>query len=558
MKFTEMPYERVDFEELGRTVESFTNRMKEAKTAKEAFEIHDEMDKVYKHAVSMYTLSYIRHDIDTTDEFYEKEKAYYDEVLPLLDGPLVEYHKALFNSPFRSDLEKELGPVSFKNMELSMRSFVPEMVPLMQKENALVTEYQKLIATAEIEWEGETLNLSLMSKYTTDPDREIRKKAFKKTEAFYLSVQDKLDSIYDELVKVRTEEAKLLGYENYVKLGYDRMNRNSYGPKEVNAFRKEVKEKIVPLATKINELRRERLGLDRLYYYDTINFANGDPCPIGEPDEILKSAQEMYAELSPETKEFFDYMMENELFDVLGRKTKRAGGYMTSIYDFDNCPFIFANFNKTKHDVNVVTHEAGHAFQGFVSRNNRKELNEIGMETAEIHSMSMEFFTLPWMEKFFGDRADDYRLSELEEAITFIPYGTMVDEFQHIVYENPDMTPVERREAWLKLEKQYRPDMDFADNKFFSEGGWWQKQSHIYNSPFYYIDYCLAQTVALEYKAWMDKDFKAAWNSYFKLCKMSAKDFYVNMLPKVGIKTPFEKGCLDETVAMVKEKLNLC
>lgn len=557
MKFSEMPYSRVDLEALAKEIEQFTEKMKDAKTFDEAFAIHEEFTKAYMHGFTMETLCHIRHDIDTTVEFYTKEQEYYDQNSPLLRAPMVAYKKAMFESPFKADFEKKLGPVSFKNMELQMRSFTPEMVPLMQEENALVTEYEDLISKVKIEWEGEELNLSLMTKYTTDKDREVRKKAYAKLTEAMLAIQPQIDEIYDKLVKNRTAQAKLLGYETYTKLGYDRMQRNNYGPKEVEIFREEVKKKIVPLATKINERRKERLGLDHLYFYDPVNFADGDPAPIGTPEEILKWGQEMYAELSPETKEFFDYMMANDLFDVLGRKTKRAGGYMTSLYDFDNCPFIFANFNKTQHDVNVVTHEAGHAFQGFITRHYLPEKNEIGMETAEIHSMSMEFFTLPWMEKFFGDKADDYRILELEGAITFIPYGCMVDEFQHIVYENPDMTPAERKEAWLKLESQYRPDMDFADNEFFGKGGWWQRQHHIFSYPFYYIDYCLAQTVALQYKAWMDTEYKAAWESYLKLCKLSSGDFYQNMLKEVGLKVPFEAGCLDETVKVISEKLGM-
>ena len=557
MKFSQMPYERADFEALKSEMIKFTEEMKNAKSGEEAFEINEKVTKAYAHLSTMRTICHIRHDIDTSDKFYEEEQAYYDEMGPTLAEVNVAYKKAFFECPYRDFLVEKYGPVTFKNMELEMRSFTPEMVPLMQEENALRTEYSKLIASAKIDWEGEELNLSLMTKYTTDKDREVRKKAYAKTTGFLLSIQDKLDDIYDKLVKNRTAQARLLGHDTYTALGYDRMGRNDYGPEEVKIFREEVKKKIVPLATKINERRRERLGLDHLYYYDPINFKDGDPRPTGTPEEILAAGQKMYAELSPETKEFFDFMTENELFDVLGRKTKRAGGYMTSLPEYDYAPFIFANFNGTQHDVEVITHEAGHAFQGYVTRKNYPELNEIGMETAEIHSMSMEFFTEPWMKDFFGDRCDDYLLSHLEGAITLIPYGCMVDEFQHIVYENPDLTPEERRAEWLKLEKEYRPSLDFADNEFYGNGGWWQRQPHIYASPFYYIDYCLAQTVALEYKAWMDEDYKAAWESYLKLCKLSASDFYSKMLPQAGLRVPFEKGCLDKTVEVISKKLGL-
>ena len=557
MKFSEMPYTRVDLDEYKKQIQELTEKLKAAKSAEEQFEIHKKQYEVYDHASTNQILAHIRHDIDTTDEFYSKEQDYNDEIEPQIKEFLNEYSKTLFESPYKEGLIKIMGPVSFKNMELQLRSFKPEMIPLMQEENALITEYSKLIANIKIKWEGETYNLSLMKKFMNDKDREVRKKAYKAATDALLELRPQIDEIYDKMVKNRTAQAKMLGYETYTRLGYDRMQRNDYGPDEIKRFREEVKKKIVPLACKVNELRRQRLGLDHLYYYDSTNFIEGDPTPIGTPEEILKNGQKMYAELSSETKEFFDFMMENEMFDVLGRKTKRAGGYMTYLPDYKS-PFIFANFNQTTGDVDVITHECGHAFQGYLMKDAEvHEHADITMETAEIHSMSMEFFTEPWMEKFFGDRAKDYVQMHLEEAITFIPYGCMVDEFQNIIYENPDMTAEERRNVWLDLEKQYRPDYDFSGNELYESGAYWQRQGHIFQVPFYYIDYCLAQTVALEYKAWMDKDYKAAWESYLKLCKMAASDFYSNMIPAVGLKLPFEEGCLDETVEIIGRKMGV-
>ncbi len=557
MKFSQMPYERVDLEQVKKELTELIARFKAAKSGEEQFAIHKEYYELNDHLSTLVTIAQIRHDIDTTDEFYDAEQNFYDENLPLLQPLMDEYNRAMYESQFKDYLKSKIGAVAFKNLELSLRSFTPEMVPLQQEENALNTRYMKLLAGAKIDWEGETLNLSLMTKHCNNLDRETRKKAWDKVSGFLLDNREALDEIYDKLVKNRTEQAKLLGYDNYLKLGYDRMRRNDYGPEEVAKFREEVKKKIVPLATKIHERRRERIGVDHLYFYDSTNFKNGDPAPIGTPEEILAAGKRMYSELSPETKEFFDFMSDNELFDVLGRKTKRSGGYMTFMPDYKS-PFVFANFNGTSGDVDVITHECGHAFQGFVARNFEiHEHQDITMETAEIHSMSMEFFTEPWYDKFFGERADDYTLMHLEEAVTFIPYGCMVDEFQHIVYENPGLTPEQRREAWLGLEKVYRPHMDYTGNECFATGGFWQKQHHIYDLPFYYIDYCLAQTVALEYKAWMDKDYKEAWVSYLDLCGRAANDFYSNMIPAVGLKLPFEEGCLDETVEVIAKKLGL-
>ena len=555
MKFSEMPYKRIDMDEVKKTYRDIIDRTKAAGSGEEQFEIHREYYKFMDDIRTSMELAMIRHDIDTTDEFYEKESDFYDEVTPIINQYENEYGQVLYDSPFREYLESKIGKVTFKNIEIANKAFDEKIIPLMQEENALSSRYSKLIATAKIPFEGEIYNLSLMKKFQTSPDREVRRKAWKAVSDYFLSVTDEIDEIYDKMVKNRTEQARQLGYENYVELGYYRMNRNCYDKEMVENFRKQVKEYFVPFANKLHEQRRERIGVEKLSYIDTdVYFTNGNPSPTGTPEEILAAGQKMYGELSPQTKEFFDFMMENELFDVLGRKTKRQGGYMTYIPNFKS-PFIFANFNGTSGDVDVITHECGHAFQGYIVRDEQiREFADITMETAEIHSMSMEYFTYNWMDLFFGDRKDDYLKMHLEDSSAFVPYGCMVDEFQHIVYENPDMTPAERKAAWAGLEKVYRPHMDYEDDPFFGKGGYWQRQPHIFGSPFYYIDYCLASVCAMQFKAMMDEDFGKAWENYYKLCKLSARDFFTNVIVEAGLKSPFEDGCVKELVEKFEKK----
>ena len=555
MKFSEMPYKRIDMDEVKKTYRDIIDRTKAAGSGEEQFEIHREYYKFMDDIRTSMELAMIRHDIDTTDEFYEKESDFYDEVTPIINQYENEYGQVLYDSPFREYLESKIGKVTFKNIEIANKAFDEKIIPLMQEENALSSRYSKLIATAKIPFEGEIYNLSLMKKFQTSPDREVRRKAWKAVSDYFLSVTDEIDEIYDKMVKNRTEQARQLGYENYVELGYYRMNRNCYDKKMVENFRKQVKEYFVPFANKLHEQRRERIGVDKLSYIDTdVYFTNGNPAPTGTPEEILAAGQKMYGELSPQTKEFFDFMMENELFDVLGRKTKRQGGYMTYIPNFKS-PFIFANFNGTSGDVDVITHECGHAFQGYIVRNEEiREFADITMETAEIHSMSMEYFTYNWMDLFFGDRKDDYLKMHLEDSSAFVPYGCMVDEFQHIVYENPDLTPAERKAAWAGLEKVYRPHMDYEEDPFFGKGGFWQRQPHIFGSPFYYIDYCLASVCAMQFKVMMDEDFGKAWENYYKLCKLSARDFFTNVITEAGLKSPFEDGCIKNLVDKFEKK----
>jgi len=556
MKCSEMPYNRIDMDEVKAFFEKLIADSKNAKSGEEQFELHKKYYEFMKDIHTNRILGTFRHDCDTSDEFYTKENDYLDEIMPLISNLENEYSKVLFESPYRDYLESKISKVAFKNIELANKSIDEKILPLMQEENALVSRYDKIIASAKIPFDGEEYNLSLLRKFLTSEDRDTRKRAWKAYSDYFTSVTGEIDEIFDKLVKNRTKQAKELGYDNFVELGYNRMNRNAYRRAEVENFRKQVKESFVPFVCEIQEMRRKQIGVDALKYYDNeVYYVNGNPAPTGTPEEILKSGQEMYRELSPETAEFFDFMTENELFDVLGRKTKKQGGYMDFLPKY-KAPIIFANFNGTSGDVDVITHECGHAFQGYVTRDDEiKEHNDLTMETAEIHSMSMEYFTYQWMDKFFGDRADEYRKMHFMDAITFVPYGCMVDEFQHIIYDKPELTPAERKAVWADLEKQYRPWLDYEDDEFFTTGGWWQKQGHIFWDPFYYIDYVLASVVAMEFKVWMDKDFKDAWNHYLQLCKLSVKDFYENELKEVGLDSPFADGTIKGLVENLKKKL---
>lgn len=556
MKFQEMPYSRVDFEKAAAELDAIMEEFRNASSAEEEFAAHRRYYALSDHIRTMTVLSLIRHSIDTEDAFYSEEKDYYDRMLPDFANREVQYHHLLLNSRFRGELEKKIGKPAFVNMELDAKSVSEADVPLMQEENALGTRYEKLLASAQIPWEGDVLNLSMMTPHLTSPDRSVRTRAAEAVNSYYLSIADELDEIYDLLVKNRTEQAKVLGFNTYTELGYCRMMRNSYGRAEVENFRRQVKEFWVPFAEEVWENRRKRLGLDRLLHLDEgVSHRDGSPRPLGTPEEILEEGRRMYDELSPETSEFFGFMMDNGLLDVFSRKHKQVGGYMEYLPEF-RAPFIFANFNGTSGDVDVITHECGHAFQGYLigKEDDVREHWDITMETAETHSMSMEFFTNPWMERFFGDRAGDFLTSQLEDAVTFIPYGCMVDEFQHIVYDNPQLTPQQRKDAWKKLEQIYKPHLDYGEaSSFYAGGCYWQRQHHIYTSPFYYIDYAIAQTNALQYRLWMETDRKGAWESYLKLCRLSASDFFGNMIRAAGLPDPFADGQIQRLADGLRE-----
>ncbi|MBE7005061.1 MAG: M3 family oligoendopeptidase, partial [Ruminococcaceae bacterium] len=269
--------------------------------------------------------------------------------------------------------------------------------------------------------------------------------------------------------------------------------------------------------------------------------------PQGTADDILAAGREMYHALSPETSEFIDHMYENELLDVLSKEGKAPGGYCTSIYDYRS-PFIFSNFNGTAGDVDVLTHEAGHAFEAFRAMKKGYIHQQIWptMEACEIHSMSMEFLTAPYHHLFFGDMTRKYERAHCEESLTFIPYGCMVDEFQYVMYTQPGLTPEQRNGVWLELEKKYRPWIDFGDLPFYGRGAGWQRQTHIYGSPLYYIDYCMAQTVAFQF--WMASltDREDAWKRYLALTDRGGTATFEDLVHGAGLKVPYDPGCMKE------------
>ncbi len=548
MKFSEMPYSRPDMEALAAATTQTLEAMKSAPNAAGQIAAYDAYEKKMQTAGTMQQIAYIRHTINTKDEFYNAENDYMDEIGPKLQELTHRVNTALLESPYRAELEKHYGALMFKNLEIAARSFSPAIVELMQEENKLVSEYQNLYASATVEFDGKTMPLPLLGPYKQDPDRAVRKAAYEADAKFFDSHRDELDTLYDKLVKVRDAQAKKMGLPNYIPLGYDRMGRNCYTAKDVAAFRDQIAEDMVPIVAKVKEAQRRRIGVEKLAFYDEpISFADGNAVPEGTPDEILAAGKKMYQELSPETAEFIDFMFENELFDVLSRDGKAPGGYCTEIADYKS-PFIFSNFNATAGDVDVLTHEAGHAFEAY--RAFKQELPSLlhspTIEACECHSMSMEFLTAPWHHLFFGKQTDKYELGHCEDALVFIPYGCMVDEFQHKVYENPEMTPEQRNELWLSLEKKYRPWIDFDNLPFYSRGGGWQRQLHIYEVPLYYIDYCMAQTVAFQFWNLSRENYAEAWKRYMTFVDKAGTATFAELVESAGLKVPYHAGCIKE------------
>lgn len=556
--FKEYEYVRPNMDELKGAVQALIEEFKNAETVEEQSAVIEKINKYRNTFSTMANIVYIRASIDTNDEFYQKERDYFDEVGPIAEEIVFEYYKELVASKFRPQLEEKWGTQLFALAENQIKGFSPEVIELMQQENKLVSEYNKLVASAQIEFDGKTLTLAQLAPYGESTDRAVRKAAREASANFFASNVEKFDSLYDQLVKLRHKIATTLGYKNYVELGYINMNRVDYNADMVANFRNQVRDFIVPVATKLYERQAKRIGVegDFKFYDEGLNFLTGNAKPQGDAEWIVANGKKMYEELSPETGEFFNYMIDNELMDLVAKKGKESGGYCTFIEDY-NSPFIFSNFNGTSGDIDVLTHEAGHAFQVYSSRNiGIPEYLWPTYESCEIHSMSMEFFTWPWMELFFKDQTDKYKFSHLAGGLLFLPYGVAVDEFQHVVYENPEMTPAERKAAWKEIETKYLPHRDYDGHEYLQSGAMWQRQGHIYASPFYYIDYTLAQICAFQFWKRSRENFEDAWKDYVHLCGLGGSLSFTKLVKEAGLISPFENGCVESVIGTIEDYLN--
>ena len=555
--FSNLEYVRPDFDAAEAKAKELTERVKAAKSYADVKAVILESDEYMSELYTMTTIAHIRNTLNTTDEFYEKEIEFIHQRSPEAEGSFIALTKAIVDCPFTAEIDADLGKEYLVASRRELAQYDDALVPFMQEESRLETEYQKLMATAEIEFDGKKLNLYGIQKYFENPDREVRKAAFKKYSEFYESNEEKMEEIFDKLIKVRTKMGQALGYKTFTPLGYLQQGRSDYGQEEVASFREQVRRELVPLCEKLYEAQAKRIGVDHIMAYDEkFVFPDGNAEPIGDEKYMVAEAQKMYHDLSPETGEFIDFMIEHELMDLENKPNKANTGYMTDLTKY-RAPFVFSCFNHTIFDMQVLSHELGHAFAGYRAMRHQPVMAYYSESTdiAEIHSMSMEQFCYPYAERFFGDAADKYRFAHLQEALTFVPFGVAVDEFQHIVYENPDLTPKERTMEWHKLEEKYMPWRKYENDPFMERGGYWYHKIHIFLYPFYYIHYTLTTMGAMEFKKRYAENKEEAFKDYLTLCDIGGSLSYLESLKAAHLHVPFEEGSVANAISYAKDIL---
>jgi len=558
-KFADIKYTRPDITAVTKAVTDYTAALKEAKSFEETWQLLCDHKAMMAELATQRSIASVRNTVDTRDPFYEGEMAFFHSEMPKLRLLLKEADEAMLASPFRKELEEKVGDLYFKDLEVQKQFADPRIVDDQIRESQLTQKYSKTSANAAIEFRGEERNFYGLLKFMQSTDRDTRREAFQAWAELYSRIAPELDAIYDELVQLRHGMAMKLGFASYTDMAYLRRGRYDYNAEDAANFRRQVKEIITPACAKIFARQAESLGVDKLRYYDeSLAYPEGNPVPRGTKDELVAKAQQMYREMSPEAGEFFDVMVKYDLFDLETKPGKRPGGYCTSLPSH-KVPFIFSNFNGTNADVDVLTHEAGHAFESYLAFRTQPFADMVfsTSEINEIHSMTMEHFAYPWMELFFGEEADKYRYAHLASSLTVIPYLVSVDEYQHRVYEKPDMTAMERRAAWREIEKAYMPWRDYDGNEFLEQGGFWMQKQHIFLYPFYYIEYALAQIGAFEFYGGMKKDREKAWADYCRLCRAGGSKGYFQLLELAGLSNPFRSGSVERAVSVVLQELGV-
>ena len=556
LKFSEYPFHLPNQKKITTKLAGFIELLKQAKDAKEANVVIKKWNKYCNDVFTDSSVTYVLYTCNTDNKKYKKAQETWDELSPVIGDYGNQFSKILLDAPYRKELEAIYGEYLFKKYELSFKTFDPKIIPDMIEENKLVSEYDALLGSAQIEFNGGVYNLSQMGKFATDKNRETRKAASIAKDNWLKANEEKLGEIYDKLVHLRDGIAHKLGYKRFTELAYDRLGRTDYNADLVANYRKQIYEDVVPVCQKLYKAQAKRIKIKNPQAYDyNLKFLTGNPVPAGDTKYLVEQAHKMYSDLGKESKEFFEFMMDHELFDLEARKGKAPGGYCTTFAKY-KAPFIFSIFNGTSGDVNVLTHEGGHAFQAYLSSGIKvPEYQSPTLESCEIHSMSMEFFAWPYAEGFVGKDANKYKYEHLADAIEFLPYGATVDEFQHWVYDNPNATPAERNAKFRELQRKYEPHLKFDDQPALENGDRWLLQSHIFAVPFYYIDYTLAQVVAFQFAVEMNKNHEKTWKKYVKLCKMGGKLPFLGLLNKNHLRNPFEDGNIKKVIKPLEKIL---
>lgn len=548
--FSDIPYFRIDMERFSAWFNQALSLLENARTFEQAYEGILDIDSMMEKYGTMACICEIRNTMDVTDEFYRIEAKFYETAQTEFEGLMNRFYSAIVNSPYAKALEKYLGHDFFKKADMKRQGFCAEAEELMQRENALSARYSEMTATLTAEVEGKRVPLSALAQKAAEGDLKVRKECSLILQKAWASISADLDDVFDELVKTRAGIAKALSQESYTDVAYLNRSRTSYTREEVKRFRDAVKDKIVPVVEGIYQRQSKSLGRDVLFDYEE-DYQPPEkrikPCA-----DITGGFGRIYERLSRETDIYYRELMERRFYDLDIRPGKIMGAYSNMVGRY-HMPFIFETYNSTFGAVKTFSHETGHGFHSYVNRGEAFQfLQSCSFDLAEIHSIGMEFLIWPYLDEILlPGQEKEYQYQHLKSALAFIPYGCAIDEFQETIYDSPGLSKEERLQTFKRLEKAYLPWRRYETDLFFAQGRFWQKQTHVFKWPFYYIDYVLAQICALQIHYLNKEDSKKAWKCYTDILKDSAFFSFSETIQKAGLDSPFDEATIESLGAKI-------
>ena len=557
--FNQLAYERINLDFLSNQMRRARLRLRLAMNADSAIQAVYEMDTLRRAYLTMAALASIRHDQHTENEFYTTEKDFYNQIEARVHEQVQQYYATLLGSRHRTALEKKFGTLIFRKAENFRSTVQPEVVGDLARESQLATQYSQLMSELSVSLNGQTYSLAQMTPYLQAADRAARKLAHMEQAAALKAHADQFDQLFDKLVDSRKTISRKLGFNSFTELGYRRMERFDYRREQVEQLRQDILRYFVPITGEIRRLQRKRLKVDQLFYYDLpCLYPEGNPVLQVPPKQLAETIDHVLGLITRQDPSFFRILADQGYLDLEARPGKAQGGYCETLLDA-RLPFILMNASGTPQDAMVLLHEAGHAFADLRSLEQAElvEYHQPTLETCEIHSTAMEYLAYPHLDALFGSAGQEAALMHMTESMLFLPYGCLVDEFQHRIYDEPGLTPAGRNQIWLDLEHLYLPDIDYDGAPFFSEGRAWQKKEHIFGSPFYYIDYVLAQLVSLDIWIVSRKHPERAWQKYDRLCAAGGQGTFLELLGRAGLASPFEPDMIKRLAYAVCDFLSL-
>ncbi|MBS1689194.1 MAG: M3 family oligoendopeptidase [Bacteroidetes bacterium] len=497
---------------------------------------------------------------DTENKSYEDAFTYFClDIEPKMKPYFFELNKKLLDSPFTEGLDKNSFFPYLRSVANSIQLYREENVAIQAEMSVLAQQYGVISSKMSIEVDGKEYTLQQAAKFLQNPDRKLREEVFRKIAARRLQDKNQLNELFDQLLVRRQQVAKNAGFDNYRDYKFRELGRFDYTPEDCFAFHAAVKEHIMPLQKMLVEHRRKRLGLDQMRPWDT------DAEPVGTQPlhpfetgkELTDKAIEVFTDLRPYFGECLKTMLEMKRLDLESRKGKAPGGYNCPLAE-TGVPFIFMNAAGTIGDVITMMHEGGHAVHSFLSHPLKlSAFKEYPMEIAELASMSMELFSMEHWDVFFKDATELKRaqLEEMERIISVLPWIATIDKFQHWLYTNPGHTVAQREEKWMEILNEFSTGL--TDWSGFDEyrKNFWQKQLHLYEVPFYYIEYGIAQLGAIAMWRQYRQNKEQAMDNYMSALSLGYTKTLKELYAAAGIKFDFSPAYVKELGDFVKERL---